>query len=177
MPNREDPLRISGLTGLGPVTPMPTGHAEPLVSHIANQSNQKIEDTVTVSSEARSRAEAAAHPRWGALSAKLHGDPDIADQVAYDFAHDPQQAALDISERHSGTGPVRYAATGEPYTPESEARYNTMAEGFQAASIDLYNQERAKGTGSADIFDKLVALGDSQPAEFRGMAHWDAGLR
>jgi hypothetical protein len=66
--------------------------------------------------------------------------------------------------------------TGEIYTPESKARYDQLAEGLRAASVDPYNQERAKGTGAADIFDKLVALGDSQSAEFRGMAHWDAGL-
>jgi hypothetical protein len=77
----------------------------------------------------------------------------------------------------NNTGPVRYTLTGEPYTPESQARYNQMAEGLRAASVDLYNQERAKGTDAADIFDKLLALGDSQSAEFRAMAHWDEMLR
>jgi hypothetical protein len=86
------------------------------------------------------------------------------------------QPLLDVTEMMNGTGPVRYTATGEPYTPESQVRYQRMAEGLRAASVELYKQERAKGTDSADIFDKLVALGDSQSAEFRGMAHWDAAL-
>jgi hypothetical protein len=170
-------MKVSGLLGLGTLSPVTADRRAELVSDIANQNNQKIEDPITFSSAARSRAEAAAHPRWGALSAKLHGDPDIADQVTYDFAHMVLQPLVNITEMMNGTGPVRYTATGEPVTPESEARYNRMAEGLQAASLDLYNQERAKGTDSADIFDKLVALGDSQSAEFRGMAHWDPGGR
>jgi hypothetical protein len=163
-------MKISGGLGLGTLAPVTTERRAPLVSDI---SNQKIEDPLTVSSAARSRAEAAAHPRWGALSAVVHGDPDIADQVAYDFAHNAQQEALDITEMVNGTGPVRYTVTREPYTPESQARFKQMAEGLRSASVDLYNHERAKGTASADIFDKLVALGDSQSKEFRGMAHWD----
>ena len=143
---------------------------------VSENPTQKLNDSITVSSTARSRAEAAAHPRWGALSARIHGDPDIADEVAHDFAYNVQQPLVDITEMMAGTGPVRYTATGEPVTPESEARYNKMAQSFQAASVELYNQERAKGTDPADIFDKLVALGDSQSAEFRGMAHWDAML-
>jgi hypothetical protein len=103
----------------------------------------------------------------------VHGDPDLADQVAYDFAHNAQQEALDLTEMINGTGPIRYTVSREPYTPESQARFKHMAEGLRSASVDLYNQERAKGTDSADIFDKLVALGDSQSAELRGMAHWD----
>jgi hypothetical protein len=170
-------MKISGSLGIETLSPVTSERRAQLVSDIANQNNQKIEDPITVSSAARSRAEAAAHPRWGALSAKLHGDPDIADEVTYNFAHNAQQASLDITEMMNGTGPIRYTATGEPYTPESKARYNQMAEGLRAASVELYNQERAKGTDPADIFDKLVALGDSQSAEFRGMAHWDAEIR
>jgi hypothetical protein len=106
----------------------------------------------------------------------MHGDPDIADEVAYDFAHAVHQPLVDITEMMNGTGPVRYTATGEPVTPESEAHFAHMALDLQNASIDLYKREVARGTDSADIFDKLVALGDSQSAEFRGMAHWDAAL-
>jgi hypothetical protein len=54
-------------------------------------------------------------------------------------------------------------------TAESEARFNQYARDFQAAALVLYNEERAKGTSSADIFDKLIAVGDAQPADFRAM--------
>ena len=42
---------------------------------------------------------------------------DISDQVTYDFAHNLQQPLIDATDWHNGTGPLRYAATGEPYTP------------------------------------------------------------
>lgn len=130
-------------------------------------------DSVTFSSTARARAEAAAHPRWGALSARLHAEPEIADQVAYDFAHNATQPPLDATEFLNGTGPLRFAGTGEPYTPESKARFEQLANKLKTESIALYDQERAKGTSSADIYDKLIALGDAQSSEFRAMAKWD----
>jgi hypothetical protein len=166
-------MNLSGSLGIGSLTPVTTERAAQLVSE---NPSQKLDDSITISSTARSRAEAAAHPRWGALSARIHGDPGIADEVAYDFAHNVHQPLVSITEMMNGTGPVRYTATGEPVTLESEARYKGMAESLRAASVALYHEELAKGTESADIFDKLVALGDSQSAEFRGMAHWDASM-
>ena len=68
---------------------------------------------------------------------------------------------------------MKYAATGEPVTAESEARFKEYAQQLRAASLALYNEERAKGTSSADIFDKLVALGDAQSADFRAMMGWE----
>lgn len=165
-------MKISGSLGLGALSPVT---AERQARPIAVISSQQP-DAVTFSSAGRIRAEAAAHPRWGAFSAMLHAEPDIADQLVSDFAHAAPQAVLDATEMVNNTGPIRYAATGEAYTPESKARYAHMAEGLRAASVDLFNQERAKGTDAADIFDKLIALGDSQSAEFRAMAHWDAAL-
>jgi hypothetical protein len=104
----------------------------------------------------------------------LHAEPDIAAQLVYEYAHAAPQAVLDATEYVNGTGPLRFAGTGEPYTAESKARFALLAEDVKTASIDLYNQERAKGTAPADIFDKLIALGDAQSEEFRGMAHWDS---
>lgn len=80
---------------------------------------------------------------------------------------------FDATDEIAGTGPLKYAATGEPVTAESEARFNEYAREYKAASLALYNEERAKGTSSADIFDKLIALGDAQPANFRAMMDWE----
>jgi hypothetical protein len=82
----------------------------------------------------------------------------------------------DLSGLEDGSGPMRYTATGEPVTPESEARYKKMADSFHSATMALYNAETAKGTDAADIFDKLVALGDSQSAEYRNVTNWEAKL-
>lgn len=163
-------MKISGSFGPAALTPVTTDRRAALVG---GNSAQKAADSITFSAAARSRADAAAHPRWGALSAKVHADPVAAEQVAFDLAHNVQQEVLDVTEWAKGKGPIRYAATGEPYTAESRARFAEMAKNFQVAAAALYESERAKGTSAADIFDKLVALGDTQPAELRAMMHWD----
>jgi len=163
-------VKVSGSLGVGALAPIAQ---ERRAAPVAGGSNGKVDDSLTVSSEARARAEAAAHPRFGSLSVAAHGDPDLADQLAYDYSHDPLQPLVDLTDEIAGTGPMRYAATGEPVTAESEARFEQYASDFQAASLALYNEERAKGTSSADIFDKLIALGDAQPADFRAMMDWE----
>ena len=112
------------------------------------------------------------HPRFGEFSAAAHRDKEFADQLAYNYGHIDVHQMVDAS-RWDEEGFLRYSDTGEPVTPESEARFNEYASSFKAASLALYNEERAKGTSSADIFDKLIALGDAQPAEFRAMMDWD----
>jgi hypothetical protein len=92
--------------------------------------------------------------------------------MAYNYGHIDVHQAVDAS-RWDEEGFLRYSATGEPVTPESEARFNEYARSYKAASLALYNEERAKGTSSADIFDKLIALGDAQPSEFRAMMNWE----
>jgi hypothetical protein len=166
-------MKISGSLGIGTVAPVTPDRLPPPDADI---SGQKIEDPLTLSSTARVRAEAATHPRFGDLSVAAHSSAELAGQLAYDFSHNVQQPILDATGWENNTGPLRYAATGEPVTPESEARYKQMAENLQTASLKLYNEERAKGTDSADIFDKLVALGDSQSAEFRNVIDWDRKL-
>ena len=164
-------MKVSGSLGLGTLTSVEADRSQ---APIAARPSSTIADPITFSSAARSRAEAAAHPRWGPLSAKLHAEPDIADQLVYDYAHTAPQAVLHATEFLNGTGPLRFAGTGEAYTPESKARFALLAEDVKTASIDLYDQERAKGTAPADIFDKLIALYDAQSEEFRGLAHWDS---
>jgi hypothetical protein len=132
----------------------------------------KSGDQLTFSSLAQSRAAAAEHPRFGPLSARAHADSEVADLLAYDYAHQTQTPLYDLS-RYNEEGFMRYSATGEPVTPESEARYKQMGENLHAATLALYNDEMANGTASADIFDKLVALTDKQPEEFRTIINWE----
>jgi hypothetical protein len=144
------------------------------VEHTAGISNKRLEDPITLSSTSRARESAAMHPRFGEFSAAAHRDKDFADQLAYQYGHIEVHQLVDLTDDIAGTGPMKYAATGEPVTAESEARFKQYASDFQAASRALYNEERAKGTSSADIFAKLIALGDAQPADFRAMMDWEA---
>lgn len=108
------------------------------------------------------------------LSTAVHGNRELADQLAYDYANIVHEPLYDYSGVEAGTGPVRYSATGELVTPQSEARYMQQAESLQTAGLALYKEEMAKGTEAADIFDQLIALGDSQPADFRTITRWQA---
>jgi hypothetical protein len=102
-----------------------------------------------------------------------HADAALADQLAHNYSHNPLHQVVDLTDEIAGTGPMKYAATGEPVTPESEARYKKLAENLQTASLALYDQEKAKGTGAAEIFDKLIALVDSQSEDFRSIIDWE----
>ena len=95
--------------------------------------------------------------------------------MAYAYSHLDDGPLYDMSAwEGGGKGPTRYSATGEVVTPQSEARYRTLAAAHGAASLSLYNAEKAKGTDPADIFDKLIALVDAQPEDFRSFIDWEA---
>jgi len=156
---------------LGAVEPVAVERAA--AQPAATVSSKGLEDPITLSSTARAREAAEMHPRFGEFSAAAHRDKDFADQLAYQYGHIEVHQMVDLTDEIAGTGPMKYAATGEPVTAESEARFKEYAHDFQSASLALYNGERAKGTSSADIFDKLIALGDAQPADFRAMMDWE----
>jgi hypothetical protein len=150
---------------------MPAGERS-LAQPAAEVTSTKIGDPLTFSSLVQSRAAAAAHPRFGPLSASAHADSELADQLAYDYAHQTQTPLYDLT-RYNEEGFMRYSATGEPVTLDSEARYQQMGESLHAATSALYNDEVALGTASADIFDKLIALTDKQASEFRTIINWE----
>jgi hypothetical protein len=93
-------VKVSGTLGLGQVAEaaalMPTT-TERQAMPIADTSSHQIDDPLTLSSAARSRAEAAAHPRFGALSVAAHQNPDLADQLAYDCGHILQTPLYDLA--------------------------------------------------------------------------------
>ena len=69
-------MKVSSAPGLGTLTPLATERRATLASQ---PSRQHVDDPITFSSAARARADAAAHPRWGAFSVRLHAEPDLAD--------------------------------------------------------------------------------------------------
>lgn len=162
-------MRISGSSTPSPVTP--TTFESSLDGPTAGASSTQGTDTVTFSATARERESAAAHPHFGALSVAAHRDPELADQLAYEYAHTTQTPLYDITDLDRGI--LRYSNTGEVVTPESEARYQQLGKSLQAASLSLYDAEKAKGTDPADIYDQLIALGNAQPADFRTVINWE----
>jgi len=166
-------MQIYGTRGVGEIEPVAGG--TPSTQPTAGDLGQGSADDVTLSPEARAREAAASHPRFGTLSQRAHVDPELAKEMAYTYAHLDDGPMYDLSAFDGGgKGPMRYSATGEVVTPESEARYKKLAATHGAASLSLYNAENAKGTDPADIFDKLIALVDAQPQDFRSFINWEA---
>ena len=166
-------MQIPDKRGVGSVRPVSIGLPSTKPPAAAGEGSRCVDDSVSLSSAARERQAAATHPRFGYHSVQAHADPKLAEQLAHDYAHNEQSPIIDLTDLQSGRGPAKYAATGEPVTPESEGRYKRMAESLRSASLALYRAEKVKGTGDADIFDKLIAMVDAQPAEFRNIIDWE----
>jgi hypothetical protein len=129
-------------------------------------------DTVTISPAARERLAASTEPRSCASIHKWATEAAQAEDLANLFARMNDAPLVDISESVKGTGPIRYAATGEPMSEEIDAWFQTAAQSAQVGRLALYNAEKAKGTPAADILDKIFAYNDAQPARYKELMAW-----
>ncbi|ATD63740.1 hypothetical protein CNX70_09965 [Janthinobacterium svalbardensis] len=66
---------------------------------------------------------------------------------------------------------VRYSASGELQTPESEAYFAGVAASASKARAELLQLERSKGTPTAAILDKVLALNSALPPRYKVMAN------
>jgi hypothetical protein len=136
-----------------------------------------LSDRVTLSPEALSRASEAPSPApiaSSSFSAVAHADASKAEAFARDFAYTEDRAGMDISGlMPGGDGVLRYSSTGKPVTPESEAAFAQEASRVRAERIALYQDEKAKGTAAADIFDKIAAYMSTQSGDYLRDSGWD----
>lgn len=66
---------------------------------------------------------------------------------------------------------VRYAASGEVQTPESEKYFREMTSATNLLRSALIEAERAKGTPALYILDKLLNLNSALPERYKKMAN------
>ncbi|EOF7239960.1 hypothetical protein MXM72_06825 [Enterobacter roggenkampii] len=66
---------------------------------------------------------------------------------------------------------VRYAASGEVQTPESEEYFREMTSATNRLRSALIEAERAKGTPALYILDKLLNLNSALPERYKKMAN------
>lgn len=66
---------------------------------------------------------------------------------------------------------VRYAASGEVQTPESEEYFREMTSAANMLRTALIDAERAKGTPALYILDKLLNLNSALPERYKNMAN------
>lgn len=130
-------------------------------------------DKVTLSAAARERsAPPAAAASAAPLSRAAHTNAADADRLARDFAYTEDRPLLDATDFLAGKGPLKYAATGESVTADSEASFEKHAAQALKGRIALYESEKAKGTPGADIYDKIVSYMNAQSADFLQHTGW-----
>ena len=66
---------------------------------------------------------------------------------------------------------VRYAASGEVQTPESEEHFREKTSATNLLRAALIEAERAKGTPAFFILDKLLNLNSALPERYKKMAN------
>lgn len=95
-----------------------------------------------------------------------NADPQMAENLAYGFTYNYLDSAiLDLSDRPN----IRYTATGELVTPQSERYFKTISEAMQRQCANLYQQEKSKGTPDSEILEKVFNFHDSMPKPFKDM--------
>jgi hypothetical protein len=66
---------------------------------------------------------------------------------------------------------VRYAGSGEVQTPESEAYFQRISAAAATIRSAITDAERAKGTSSFHILEKILALNSALPERYKAMAN------
>lgn len=66
---------------------------------------------------------------------------------------------------------VRYAGSGEAQTPESEAYFQRISAAAATIRSVITDAERAKGTSSFHILEKILALNSALPERYKAMAN------
>lgn len=136
-----------------------------------------VADRVSLSSvakDAAARAETTPEKRvdYASYAAGVRASGANAEGIAQVFAYTVDQPLLDMTDFFAGTGPKRYAATGDPVTAESEANFQAQALQLRDARVAIYERETAKGTSGADVLDELIAYMARQPNDFVQHTGW-----
>ncbi|EKI0251294.1 hypothetical protein O8H62_000570 [Enterobacter asburiae] len=97
------------------------------------------------------------------------GNPGNAEELL--AAHLPKDDGLLPLLDFADWPRVRYAASGEVQTPESEEYFRKITSAANLLRSALIDAERAKGTPALYILDKLLNLNSALPERYRKMAN------
>lgn len=89
--------------------------------------------------------------------------------MAHDLAYTDDSIGIDASDWVNGTGPLKVKSTGEPLTPEFEAKFKAESGKVRDQRIALYESEKANGTLAADILDKLEKQFSELPQDYQDL--------
>ncbi|MCD5990833.1 hypothetical protein KDX30_23440 [Pseudomonas sp. CDFA 553] len=103
------------------------------------------------------------------LMNEISSNPEVADMRVRDYAHE----SLGVVAYSIAEYPIlRLVTTGEIYTPEVQAEYDSTWKEWQYGRLSLYETELSKGTPAAEILKKLWQYNDTMPADFLKRAGW-----
>lgn len=103
------------------------------------------------------------------LLAFAQGNPGNAEELL--AAHLPKDEGNLPLLDFAGWPRVRYAASGEVQTPESEDYFRKMTSAANLLRSALIDAEREKGTPALYILDKLLNLNSALPERYKKMAN------
>jgi hypothetical protein len=148
-------------------------HAPPAADGVPLRS---LETRVTLSSAPSEQPTTYRPAASQSLASKAaHDDPKLAEQLAHDLAYTDDSIGLDATDWVNGTGPLRIKATGEPLTPEFEAKFKAESAKVRDERVALYESEKAKGTHAADILDKLEDMFSKLPQDYQDLVRFKGG--
>jgi hypothetical protein len=122
---------------------------------------------------ARADTEPSGRVEYGSYSAGVRASGADANGIAQVFAYTVDQPLLDMTDFFAGTGPKRYAATGEPVTAESEANFHAQALLLRDARVAIYERGTARGSSGAGVLDELIEYMAKQPNDFVQHTGWN----
>jgi len=169
-----NPPRSVSSVGLEPIRP--TKSLPPQAPVIAER-----EDRVTLSPAARERKNSDSEEQPSiTLKRASQSHLSLADQATFtktdkqvkELAFQEDRAQLDTTDAAQGTGPVRYAATGEVVSAESDAKLAEKAANVRQGRIALYQSEKAKGTPPSEIYEKIANYMSNQTPEYLRHTGW-----
>ena len=135
----------------------------------------KNTDQVTLSSAGRALAanvsdtEQSSKYDWLSRSAHELSEP-AADKLAHDMSYAPDGVLLSLND--SVNGPSHLANSNKLFTGEDKSYFEQMSSKVRNDRINIYENEKGKGTSPAEIMDKILSYNKSLPERYKELSGW-----
>ncbi|MCG8157261.1 hypothetical protein JMY81_15490 [Brenneria goodwinii] len=144
-----------------------------VLSKSVSDNDSTDESTVTAFSSTKSSSEKSSS--YSATMSELLHNKSNKDEVANvvkTLATTSDDELVAIHDNPDGSYYLTYSSTGQPVTSASSASFKEFSASALAGRTAIYNEEIAKGTDPADIFDKIVSYMNTQPQSYLDVINW-----
>lgn len=137
-------------------------------------------DTTTATADitpASTSRSAATQPRTAAQEAILRyarADAQDAERLAHDMASGTSAICYDLSEsiRTNRTEDIKLASTGEKVGDDYSRAFYLTSSTIDAQRMQIYTDEKAKGTDPVTILNKMIDFTNSQSKDYLAATGW-----